>query len=1142
MTLNQWITRFLAKRALTKPDGRPLFAYKASHDEYLELGEKLRGLTETERTTTELRYAQAWLLFAAEWWKREYAGGAWSWATLCNAAGHDDTTQPVMQSLVTTGRRYWNLREEIKESGKRFIGFVVINGGIPMRLIETAQGGLTSLLQAVTEQAIKYTLSDKEIEESIKLRVKNELSQNYHQDHIYTLLTDLTIRTLRLCDTYNLHGIEDPIEALNQQFADWREDLPLAMDKEEANNLIKLLLCSAVQEKKPKQLALFKITRGLRFNSDGSDPTYELKFVITKKQASSAELKRELNIRTEIELPNNFQLFIRIATHEHFIAEAIKRGDDYILIERNPPVLQDIYESVQIIATRWGTTLQISTMQNGAALNTDEPLIFEDDLPFAQFVGQGDVSVKGSKALALIPPNTMINARRVEHEFTSIEDKQLVRITEEENIFLCATNQRFTVNLKAKNESGASTHWQGTILNVQSTPNLIFKGHPRLRVEREEQDQYEYAPSSEIYVHTPNKKEESKLSEVAAPGLCRLIWRKNGQRLLSTHAVILPQDADIKYIPGNTPYEGEIHLLKWRYLPVRCLTEGIEITSSFQEKESALILKLKCNKEKPPLHSITIGLQWPSANKEHRISLPFPSYGCIVIDKDQNQIANNELLAIDQLMGCRAILMSGNRAGKWSIHLTAKTSEKEQLKKIIDYSGAEEMRLAAMIPIIRQMIASYESLDTSIILEIFHGNERFVFIEIGHYSRKLSLNTKNSTVCIVDKNKSHQLALEKSKANGLLQAVYLAHPQDEIISLSIKETQQDEVSDWSSDSLVSHKGPWLIYASENTDAPLFIKPEIIYPESTPNTLMAQKFAKLNKKEPTELTKASSLSASNERIAKIRAVLRNMAANPNNEDWKTLECIIEKLRYLPLTSIDIYKALSHEHSALTMAILKDIELPSLSRFSSELPFEWLLISPKHWENALKKVAKDAQDCPRSQRALQRNIERVEKELSASQPALNFIFKQVSYMNINSKDPDLCSSFITHKLNELFGKSHNSDDRENTYLQKLIRNLHQEPDWLKQNSLTYSSFLNTVLGKKLLNRSRLPADDWKTPVVVLPFMVAFDVYEDRSSKWQNSPYLLFALRQARQLDREWFDEAYCVGLAMAQHHKKHSSGAQ
>lgn len=159
--MEQWITEFLARRGLQKPDGRPLFAYKTSSEEFEGLCQLLQAHP-AGRTLPPV-YSQVWLLFAAEWWKRKYPGGAWRWGPLCSEVGLNELSYNQTRQMVIDGHRQWLLQTAIKNEGKRFIGLVAVNGGLPMRLVESAQGGVSGLLRMVTRHALQFRLQDDQI-------------------------------------------------------------------------------------------------------------------------------------------------------------------------------------------------------------------------------------------------------------------------------------------------------------------------------------------------------------------------------------------------------------------------------------------------------------------------------------------------------------------------------------------------------------------------------------------------------------------------------------------------------------------------------------------------------------------------------------------------------------------------------------------------------------------------------------------------------------------------------------------------------------------------------------------------------------------------------------------------------------------
>ncbi|ECA4546823.1 hypothetical protein ELF01_24745, partial [Salmonella enterica subsp. enterica serovar Typhimurium] len=223
--LVQWISDFLSRRGLQEPDGRPLFAYKTSSEEFETLRQLLHGLNLGQHAHPE--YAQAWLLFAAEWWKREYPGGAWRWGPLCEAAGQRKVAHEKTRSLVIDGRRQWRLQTTIKSEGKRFIGLVAVNGGLPMRLVESAQGGLSRLLRMVTEQALEYRLQDERLRQAIEAQAEL-LPACYQQAPVYELLDSLVKAVLHIRKAYALQSAQDPIARLQEECPHWEELFPIA--------------------------------------------------------------------------------------------------------------------------------------------------------------------------------------------------------------------------------------------------------------------------------------------------------------------------------------------------------------------------------------------------------------------------------------------------------------------------------------------------------------------------------------------------------------------------------------------------------------------------------------------------------------------------------------------------------------------------------------------------------------------------------------------------------------------------------------------------------------------------------------------------------------------------------------------------
>lgn len=1108
MPLDEWISDFQAKRGLQQPDGRPLFAYKTTAEEFKTLCQLLQNCP--VKLHMPPHYPKAWLLFAAEWWKREYSGGAWRWGPLCEAAGLQRLSHDRIRNLVIDGHHQWRLETTIKNEGKRFIGLVAVNGGLPMRLVESAQGGLSGLLRMVTEQALRYNLHDEHLRQAIEAQAAL-LPVCYQQAPVYELLDNLVKAVLHIRATYALHDAEDPIAKLQKERPDWEDLFPITLDSQAAASLIKGLVRSVVNITPQSKQTPFQIQRGLRFSSNGTMPHYELSFAM-QAQAKRDQVAGSLGIPCE-QLPPHFQLILRVGEREHMVGEALLRDDEYQLIARPLPAIQTLHDTAQLIVSRWGATLHIANLPGGEALSHDEPLIFENSYPFARLIAQGDARVKGSSALVALPPKTIVFSEEGEARevYKSLADGLLLMELPAGDTRLVYQRQTFKVSISTCVPALPYAYWTGNTLEALSVPGLLFCGTPRLRIIQD--DGYSsYAPAHELFVSTQNN--EQRLEQAKAPGLCRLIWRRDNQRLLSTRAVILPEGASITYTPGTSPHEGTIRLVNWRDLPVSCENEDIELKKRHDGAD--LILTLKCTSVRPAI-SVPLSLQWPGG--EQRLSLPFPSYGVTLL-RNNTPLDANQALTIEELIGCRALLMSAQGAAHWLIHMTTTgLGSRTTLSQEIKYIGVREIRLFELIPRIQQMLSCLPRLDHTVQLELVHAHQTHASLHIGRYSTRIHLHSQQIASL---SDEGRDLILEQSQAKGLLQALPLAEPEHDSVSLPLHFSEQVFTGCWQINLPADAVGPWLIYPSDSTH--LHCRPAIVPPTTTSQL-----------KYLTPLRQALCEANNEARMHMMRAALQSMTSNPEDEDWQTLELLLDRLHHLPLASLDICQALIHEPLALTMAtlLLDDFSRRMAERLPSDLPFEWLLIAPDHWFETFAKIRQLLSvDNPRRLSAICNDIQNKSQYLSRWQPALRFIFEQGFHQHFELKSPDVefflnnPSMLIGCWLSDLF-------DGEHSAMQQMFRrNPPENQRYPDAGSVDNEAFLKTTHGQTVLDRSNLPVTDFKLAVVTLPFMAAFDTYAGNGQQWQSNPARLFSLRTARQFDTVWFDLAYQLGLVMAQ----------
>jgi hypothetical protein len=77
-----WITEFLYNHKLSDSDERPLYQYRVTDEEFESLKQvmKLSSRLGLSLVSKQLpRWDAAFVIYAAEWWRRKYDGSSWSW-------------------------------------------------------------------------------------------------------------------------------------------------------------------------------------------------------------------------------------------------------------------------------------------------------------------------------------------------------------------------------------------------------------------------------------------------------------------------------------------------------------------------------------------------------------------------------------------------------------------------------------------------------------------------------------------------------------------------------------------------------------------------------------------------------------------------------------------------------------------------------------------------------------------------------------------------------------------------------------------------------------------------------------------------------------------------------------------------------
>ena len=236
-----WLKAFLERRGLRLPNGEMLFTYRTSKEEYLELRaiftkklEFLRGQPWTFDSPSECALL---VLYASEWWRREYAGGAWRWLHILQSLTSAPIALDVLERTyaIERGLKAWGHRPS--DDGKKYLGAIVLQGGLPLQLVARGDGSITRLLVRGTRLAQLFSWDSARLEAFFGEH-NQELVQHLREVDIHRLFASIVLTVLSLRDECHLAGIANPIATLDKLRPAWRDQFPIAVDDESAEPLL----------------------------------------------------------------------------------------------------------------------------------------------------------------------------------------------------------------------------------------------------------------------------------------------------------------------------------------------------------------------------------------------------------------------------------------------------------------------------------------------------------------------------------------------------------------------------------------------------------------------------------------------------------------------------------------------------------------------------------------------------------------------------------------------------------------------------------------------------------------------------------------------------------------------------------------
>lgn len=1128
MKFIDWKNNFLSKNLRNELIGAPLYAYKVTSDEFLELKvcikDNIKKYLEYFDTNlifvSSSEFPQLFVLYAAIWWQREYDGSGMAWEPIFKSIGlnSSDLNSNTRSSFIKSGFQQWNLKLNNDIGNLKFIGNIASQGGLPLKLIAAGHGNLNRLLNRVLKDVVSLAFPDHQSVNGIIESHKNELPRSYRQKEIFSLLAEIIITFLRLKADAKLESASNAIEMLNQFEVNWRDRFPLPMDDENAKGVLERFIKDGIKIKAEK--AKFNLTLERYIDVVDSKVKIISQLNLPKQNIDEDSIKKcfgvDENFLTRV-------ITLVISNHQRSPEITIRRlagQGNYKFDFETIPRFRDAHN--EHFATLKNTNNDIKTLEllGGFELSQDAPWIFDasDEIDQYKFLKVGAGKFKASKLFVVVPSNFSINEPiEYKYDVEGLSNKTCYLVDKE--VTFTSHGDYYNIRPKCENILDEEFALLGErIWDVFQSPAVAYRGTPQT-VKFINQ-----SPTlrNQVLVNAVcrNLNNQNLNNQLSTYGPMDVVVKDSNNIVWASKIVVLPKKANIKISPSQETSGGNICLENWQISNLKCLSENVAITVS----QNGVSCNIECNyvATNTPDEYVEFEVFWQSNPKSAIIKVPFPSLGVLAFDATGKRISHKGSLSLQQLYGIRIVTFL-QQSNYVEIELALKDTghvQADPITRRVKRNQANtrlEISLIDFRDEISNLLYSADQLDSKVEFRVkISGAKDFVLV-VKKYDVELAYEKNSHTFMISHAHLQNYDNLQISKCE--VKATRIDNLEEDIIDLEHAVSEGVFNGVWKF-PIQNHKlGCWMIYPSQSSS--IQFRPMMLPLE--------QEVVDSLDYEDLHLKDALKIANITERVLRINAVIQNMCEDLNHQDWVHVEYLANNLGHLNLTSLDIWCLISRNTKAMASLALRDSELPDIfiQRFSTELPFLWESVRIEDWLDAafyLKKQLYLKYDESFAQQYFEHLLANKLNTLLLNNPSLNMIFEIIKSKNgiqINQEMQGVLGhpqAFEQVLFSQLFGG-------EDSELQKLLRR--DDEEWP-------SKFINEI---RLLKRSEhkelmSPNDfSFKETVINLPIIMAIRSLIGEQQDWLDDENNYLEIKKIKNFEQDWFASAFDKTIARA-----------
>ena len=934
-----WLEALLARRGLRSPDGRALYAYRCTGDEFASLAEVLSRNPPHGGIASNVSI-RAFVLYAAEWWQREYDGSQWAWEPLLEPIGWDGVHYPDLYEPVRRAWGWWKVDLVRLPTSIRYLGTFACQGGLPLALVGHGHNSVTRYLRAVLKHAAAYR---RFVEDPIELaRDQQHLLRppTLRRDHVFRLAADLIEAVLDLqADAQD----GDPISALDRTRPDWRRTMPLDLEDERARDLLAGLLREAGRDR-ASPADDFRIERFLRRTSIG----WRLGARVRLPASISADLlARRLGVRTD-ELPPRLQVCTG-GKSTRVVGLYAARSEDFLLgrDESGVTELWDAEAAGEVrLRFRAGDRIDESMLPyRGSALG-ELPWGFRtgDD---HEFIGEGSVANRSPELLVLVPggcapdrgdavadppiPGSGDTASGVDVH-VRVLGRSLWRISERTAIE--TDSGRCVISPSSGQASEEEYRLSGRRFHGLDSAWPLFRGPPTLRLAKAEQPA-RAVPAGEVGWRQAGGGWQSRPTGF---GLWEVRHVRAGELRHLGRAGIIPERFDCSIEPGADMDQGHLMLTGGEHVRVAGHDPETVVTA-LTEGETVRVRVTARDAVASPVR-VKLRLHWPGAT-ELAVETPFPGQGGRILREGHPL---NRGLSVDDLYGTRAMALSPDNTQKFWLEGELKADDLGSLVRIAYFrrpllgSGVtHELPLIDVRSRIDLLLSASSSSEARVDLRIVDRFQRcHDTARVSRFAAALECEPDMSRVSVPP------TVIEDYAPT--FEAVPLARPGDDPVRLDATGPV-----DVPNGAALPHDlnldEPWLVVMRH--DERVRVRPARI------ESVRSGVYSGFAGAKPPNLAEALSIADRDLRTEVIATAMDRMLTDGDSEheegEWSFLTDSLLRAEGLPPTALDLCRVLVTKPQLLVRCLFRLESAPRqlLWQLEKELPFSWLLFPRDMW---------------------------------------------------------------------------------------------------------------------------------------------------------------------------------------------------